>query len=243
MRNHVRLFVQMAAQRLGLQGPCYEFGSYQEAASGADSDLRPLFPGQEYIGCDLRPGPGVDRLEDLTALRLPDQVARTVLCLDTLEHVWDPVRAVEQMMRVLAPGGVLLLSVPMDFPIHAFPDDYWRMTPSCLARLLAPLDASLIGSVGWEKHPHTVLALGWKAPLPAELPEHVANLLAQYRQGLKQLASSGGRWKRWRRRLLRPLWPKDRRLREKHYWHTAFAFHLRHVSAPASHTLQQLAEA
>ncbi len=242
MRAHVRQFVQVAAEVLDLQGPCYEFGSYQETASGADSDLRPLLPGRDYVGCDLRPGPGVDRLEDLTQLRLPDQVAQTVLCLDTLEHVWDPVRAVAEMIRVLAPGGVLLVSVPMDFPIHAFPDDYWRMTPSCLARLLRPLDASLVGSVGWEKHPHTVLAAGWKAPLAPELPHRVAQLLAAYRQRLQQHKRSARGWKHWRRQLLRPLWPKDRRLRQKHYWEAVFTFHVRQSPAATPKVLQGLLE-
>ncbi len=242
MRAHVRQFVQLAAEVLDLRGPCYEFGSYQETASAADSDLRCLFPGTEFVGCDLRPGPGVDRLEDLTRLRLPDQVARTVLCLDTLEHVWDPVRAVAEMIRVLAPGGAVVLSVPMDFPIHAFPDDYWRLTPSCLARLLRPLDASLVGSVGWEKHPHTVLAVGWKAPLAAELPQRVSRLLAAYRHRLQQQQRSLRGWKHWRRRLLRPLWPKDRRLRQKHYWNASFTFHLRRSPNDAPMALQGLIE-
>ena len=242
MRAHVRQFVQVAVETLRLEGPCYEFGSYQEGASRAESDLRPLFAGQEYVGCDLRPGPGVDRLEDLTQLRLPDQVAQTVLCLDTLEHVWDPVRAVAEMIRVLAPGGVLLLSVPMDFPIHAFPDDYWRLTPSCLARLLRPLGASLVGSVGWEKHPHTVLAAGWKAPLAKDLPRRVAQLLAAYRRRLQQHKRSARGWKHWRRRLLRPLWPKDRRLRHKHYWDAAFTFHVRQPASNAFLALQGLVE-
>ncbi len=139
MRTNVRAFVEIAAEAFCLEGPVYEFGSYLVEGQAGRGDLRKLFPGRKFVGCDMREGPGVDRVCDLACLDLPDECARTVLCLDTLEHVFEARRAVEEMIRILAPGGMLLVSVPMDFRIHDYPSDYWRITPACLARLLAPL--------------------------------------------------------------------------------------------------------
>ncbi|HEV2350766.1 MAG TPA: methyltransferase domain-containing protein [Terriglobia bacterium] len=35
-----------------------------------------------------------------------------VMCISVLEHVWDPLAALKEFRRILAPGGTCLLSVP-----------------------------------------------------------------------------------------------------------------------------------
>ena len=83
MREDVRQFVAIAAQAFRLTGPVYEFGSYLVADQGDLGDLRSLFPGQRYVGCDMRPGPGVDQIEDLGELSLPDDSAQSIICVST----------------------------------------------------------------------------------------------------------------------------------------------------------------
>ncbi|MGE0610191.1 MAG: methyltransferase domain-containing protein, partial [Pirellulales bacterium] len=165
MRDNVRAFVEIAATAWELAGPVYEFGAYCVEGQADIANLRRLFPGSLYVGCDMRPGPGVDRVEDLAQLSLPDGCARTIICVDTLEHVFEARRAVDEMIRVLAPGGTLLVAAPMNFRVHDYPSDYWRLTPSCLSRLLAPLDAAVIGWQGVESHPHTVFGAACKGPV------------------------------------------------------------------------------
>ncbi len=182
MRHNVRAFVESAAAAFNLAGPVYEFGSYQVHGQEQLGDLRPLFDGAEYTGCDMRPGPGVDRVEDLSGLTLPDRAARVVVCVDTLEHVFDVPRAVAEMTRVLDAGGCMLIAAPMRFHIHEFPSDYWRLTPCCVARLLAPLAASVVGWQGTESFPHTVFGIGCKAPAPRDFASQ-ANRFIELMQG------------------------------------------------------------
>lgn len=52
----------------------------------------------------------------------------TVLCTSVLEHVEDVEAAMTEIVRVLAPGGHLLLSVPFLYPTHEAPWDFWRTT-------------------------------------------------------------------------------------------------------------------
>lgn len=164
MRPHVADFVVEATKALQLYGPVVEIGARPAEGQEGSIELRDLFPGEEYIGCDIQPGPRVDRIEDVHALTFGDGSVGAILALDTLEHVRDPIRAVLEMHRVLRPGGVVLLSSVMFFPIHAHPWDFWRFTPEGFAQLLAPFPSSLVMSLGWDLMPETVLGVGVKSP-------------------------------------------------------------------------------
>jgi SAM-dependent methyltransferase len=43
---------------------------------------------------------------------LPSASLDIILCVSVLEHLWEPVPAISQFRRLLAPGGVCLLNVP-----------------------------------------------------------------------------------------------------------------------------------
>lgn len=49
-------------------------------------------------------------------------------CMEVLEHVKDPFKAVQEMLRVLRPGGIIVGSTPFLFPLHDEPHDYYRYT-------------------------------------------------------------------------------------------------------------------
>jgi SAM-dependent methyltransferase len=51
-----------------------------------------------------------------------------VLCSELLEHVPDPIVVLREAYRVLQAPGILLLSVPFLFHVHADPHDYGRYT-------------------------------------------------------------------------------------------------------------------
>lgn len=227
MREHVRTLIATAVETLPLADPVYEFGSYLVAGQEDRADLRTLFPGRRFVGCDLRPGPGVDRVEDLARLSLPDDVAGTILCVDTLEHVFEARRAVDEMIRVLAPGGVLLVAAPMDFPVHQYPDDYWRMTPTCLERLLAPLESRIVGSMGVESYPHTVFAVGCQAPVSREFLSATGRFIDLYQRRM----AHAERQIPWQLRLKRGLtgWlrSKGERRRWREYYSVRFVVETR----------------
>jgi SAM-dependent methyltransferase len=169
MRAPIRAFVEAVSRTFPVPGPIVEFGAYRVEGQERLADLRALFPGRAFTGVDLRAGPGVDQVGDVSAAPFADASVGTVLCLETLEHVFEVRRAFDEIHRILAPGGLLVASTPFHFHIHAHPDDYWRLTPSCWAGLLAPYGAWQVGAVGEPSRPHTVLALALKAPAPPAL--------------------------------------------------------------------------
>jgi SAM-dependent methyltransferase len=154
-------FVAELGQLIDLPEPIVEFGSLQVEADQAN-DLRPVFADKTFIGTDLRPGPGVDRVEDLRSLRFGDGEVGTALCIDTLEHCEDPLAACRELHRVLQPGGVCAVASVMLFPIHAYPHDYWRFTPEGLRLLMSPFDYLWVTGVGHPLLPTHVVAVGAK---------------------------------------------------------------------------------
>ncbi len=190
MREHNKAFVQLVSQTFDCPGPVYEFGSYQVEGQEGFANLRTLFGSKPYVGCDMRSGPGVDRVEDVSALTLPDASVGTALCVETFEHVFEVRRAFDEIFRVLRPGGLFLLTSPLNFRIHGYPDDYWRMTPSCLRRMIEPYDGRIVGAQGHAAFPHTVMSLAAKGPAPADFAAR-ANRLVQAYQGWL-LGAEGG---------------------------------------------------
>ncbi len=145
-------------------GSVYEFGSYQVQGQEDIADMRGFFPGLEYIGCDAREGPGVDKIVDVQRTELPDGCAGVVLCLDTLEHVVNPIRACHEMARITRPGGWALITTVFAFQIHDYPADYWRFTPECMAMLGRFWETSAVGARGPALAPHTVFSVGIRVP-------------------------------------------------------------------------------
>jgi SAM-dependent methyltransferase len=91
-----------------------------EHKTGLGDRLGSRFPNattSEFLG-DHPPGTTIDgvRHEDLHALSFPSASIDAVLCLDVLEHVNDPVKCLEEITRILAPGGRAIVT----FPFHAY---------------------------------------------------------------------------------------------------------------------------
>lgn len=93
-----------------------------------------LFP--RRVGLDIQPGIGVRIIGDAQALGIRDEAFAVVLCTEVLEHLPEPQRAIDEMFRVLEPGGELLLTTRFLFPLHDTPHDYFRFTKYGLRHLL-----------------------------------------------------------------------------------------------------------
>ena len=130
MRRAIRKSAELFVECFEPDSPVVEMGSRYLEGWQWLCDLRPLFPNHEFAGCDVRPGLGVDRIEDAQAMARDDGSVATMLMFEVLEHVPHPEKALREVRRVLRPDGLLAMSVPCNYRLHGFPDDYRRLTPS-----------------------------------------------------------------------------------------------------------------
>jgi SAM-dependent methyltransferase len=226
MRDHNKAFCRLVAQTFHCPEPVYEFGSFQVEGQEGYANLRGIFPGKTYVGCDMRDGHGVDRVLDVSAIKLPDATAGTILCIETFEHVFEVRRAFDEVLRVLKPGGVFVITSPLNFRIHGYPDDYWRMTPNCLRRMMSPYAARVAGSQGHHSFPHSVMAIGIKAPAPVDVASRASRLVEDYRDWLRQAQASLPLGTRIRRALQQLYRSKGERYQIASYFDADFTIDL-----------------
>ncbi len=66
-----------------------------------------------YTTCDLH-SPLADVKADICNLPFNDNLFDVILCNHVLEHITDDTKAMEELYRVLKPGGFAILQVPLD---------------------------------------------------------------------------------------------------------------------------------
>jgi SAM-dependent methyltransferase len=133
-RQSILEFVARCAQQL-------EPGSRVLDAGAGDAPYRELFEHCDYRTTDwaqsVHPGAqSADVIAPLDALPIPDASFDAVLCTQVLEHVSDPETVLTELRRVLRPGGHLWMTVPLTWPLHEEPFDFFRYTQYGLAALL-----------------------------------------------------------------------------------------------------------
>ena len=166
MREAVIDYVKWAIERFPFEEPILD-----TCAGWEPNHYQPLFPGKRYIKQDMQDfdPPCIDLVCDIADLKpVADESIGLVLNMESLEHIPHPQKAVDEIHRVLRPGGLLILTTIMHFKIHRTPKDYWRFTPEGIELLMQKfkiLDCTLEGD---RKRPKGIWAAARKTASPEE---------------------------------------------------------------------------
>lgn len=116
-----------------------------------------------YSCLDIAAYPDIDIVADIQNMKnVESDRFDSIICTQVLEHVPNPFDAVDELYRILRPGGRLLVTVPFLNNYHMEPDDYWRFTEYALTFLLKKFSHCAITSYGSTYH-HVAATLGYRA--------------------------------------------------------------------------------
>jgi len=155
-----------------------------------DMPYRPLFVRHRarYVGVDLPENTSADlhaSLDDI--LPLADESVDVVLSTQVLEHVPDPHAYLKEALRILRPGGLVILSTHGYWMYHPHPSDFWRWTGPGLRKIIADAGFQLVECRGIMGLAATGVHLLQDGVL-IRFPRLMRPLIAPFSQGLIALA-------------------------------------------------------
>jgi hypothetical protein len=134
VRGRIRHYIERHADKLG--DDVLEIGSRMTNSDAWWIVNRDLAQGK-WTGIDMQAGHGVDQVVDIHTPPAEWKGRFSgVLCSEVLEHVARPWLALPKIREIMQPDGWIVVTTLTSFPIHGFPDDYYRYTPSGLKLLL-----------------------------------------------------------------------------------------------------------
>lgn len=109
------------------------------------SEYKKLFEKSKYVVLDKNQSYGPDMVGDVMSMpQIESSSVDAVICKAVLEHVEEPHRAVDEIYRVLKPGGSCFVYVPFLYSYHAEKGkygDFYRYTLDGLQWLFRNFDS------------------------------------------------------------------------------------------------------
>lgn len=109
-----------------------------------------LFDVAEYVGLEIEDPTGsvsaADVLYDGSSFPFEDDSFDSVLTCQVFEHVFQPEAFLNEVRRVLKPGGTLVMTVPFVWDEHEQPRDYARYSSFGLRHLLESHGFTVVSS-------------------------------------------------------------------------------------------------
>ncbi len=103
-------------------------------------------PHPDIVNVDIFYYKGVDLVANAEELPLPTGSVDAIVCESLLEHVPRPQKIVDEMYRVLKPGGGMYIVIPFVYPFHASPNDFQRWSVTGLRELIKAGTVEVIGT-------------------------------------------------------------------------------------------------
>lgn len=120
-----------------IEGRVLSIGSLDDS-DGEGKYYRDYFlNASEYLTSEVDEKYGCDLILDVTNMKsIKDCEFDSVFCGGVLEHVFEFQKGLNEITRILKKGGILLLGLPFNQPIH-MEEDYWRFTDKAIYRMLS----------------------------------------------------------------------------------------------------------
>ncbi|KKT89069.1 MAG: hypothetical protein UY32_C0015G0010 [Candidatus Jorgensenbacteria bacterium GW2011_GWC1_48_8] len=115
---------------------------------GGDAPYKKFVPHTKYMTLDVDKSSNPDILSDAHNIQWQSNYFDTIISIETLEHLREPQKSINEIYRLLKPGGVCVLSTRFLHPYHPGPEDHYRFTWDSLRHLFRKFDNIEIYHVG-----------------------------------------------------------------------------------------------
>ena len=85
---------------------------------------------------------------DICINRLPNKYG-LIIAEQVFEHIRYPQRALANVLAMLKPGGIFLITTPFLIKYHPSPSDFWRWTKDGMKCMLSDAGFSSVESYSW----------------------------------------------------------------------------------------------
>ena len=125
MVDEDKIFVKKCLAAGMIKSPCLELGGNYETSKQFFTE--PI----DYLTSDIEPGKcdvvATFGNGDLSAFE--GRMFKTVIALNILEHTFEPIRVLDDIFSLILPGGSCVLTSPVIWPLHDYPNDFCRLNP------------------------------------------------------------------------------------------------------------------
>jgi len=132
IRENVSAFLEICAKEYDKNGYLLDIAPQEHEGAKA------YFTKAKVFTLDIDPRSNADYILDLcnnNSRYIEDNYFDFVVCTEVLEHTLNPFKAVDEIYRILKPGGFAFVTVPFNFRIHGPLPDCWRFTEHGLREL------------------------------------------------------------------------------------------------------------
>ena len=92
---------------------------------------------KQILNLDIQDSDHIDILNLGSELPFADNSLDLVISQEVLEHIEEPLKTIEEVHRVLRPGGKFYCQVPFIIGFHPGPCDYWRFSRQAYEQLFS----------------------------------------------------------------------------------------------------------
>ena len=100
---------------------------------------------ESYESLDATALEGIDHVADIQDTGLQDATYDSIFCTQVLQHLPEPQQALNEIARLLKPGGRAVIAVPHLVWLHNEPHDYYRFTCHGLRHMLKKAGLAEVG--------------------------------------------------------------------------------------------------
>jgi len=151
MNDLIKKYLFLSFRRRALD---YELNKYSKYFKGQVLDIggarqRGLFKIDKkhlskLVICDIDKNKKPDVIADVEKLPFKNSAFDAIRATELFEHVNQPFTGIKECIRVLKKSGVIILSTPFFYRIHADPEDYQRLTEYKIKKILKSLKCGIV---------------------------------------------------------------------------------------------------